>query len=295
MSIETFRKVIPYAKKMSFIGGFGDFINHPQSLDFVREIGDKPFMIETNAGIRDESYWKELASMANDADHYVQFSVDEVFESQNPYRMVDTKIVLHNLKTFIDAGGYAVVKTIRFNFNEDKIPIMTEFFKSIGVKEYHTQLSIYYPDKGDSILSAPHVPGVFVNGTLPLVYKINEKFSKSGVKCGWKEGRWLYIVENGEVHRCCKLSIYINGMQDNAPAPISKYTQDEYYDDISEIYYRNKELINLNTDGVTMETIQNNEYFRYIEEKFKHVKRCKISCALRYDIANRMLGLKRIF
>ena len=84
-------------------------------------------------------------------------------------------------------------------------------------------------------------------------------------------------------------------MKDTAPLSISKYTGSEYYEDVYPIYLKNKELINLNTEGVTLESAYNNEFFQYIKNNHKFVKNCRASCSVDYKIMDRLLGTKEIY
>jgi len=222
MSLNTFKKIYPYTKHIEFCGSYGDFINHKNGLEFllISKHHNVNFNVETNAGIRDKEYWVELASICNSEKYYVQFSIDDIDNDVNPYRGVNTNTVLNNLKTFIDAGGYATVKTILFKFNENQN--MEQFFYHLGVKNYLRQYSMVYEQ---GILSSPS-DCKYKNGTLDFLYKTSKYIKSPPKKCPWFNGRWLYIFDNGELHQCCNLVIHSVDLIDTLPV-VGKYT-DKY-------------------------------------------------------------------
>lgn len=280
ISKEIFDKVYPYTKQVGLMGGFGDFINHKDSLYFPKILlaHNKKFMIETNAGIRDEKYWKDLAKLAKDEDHHVQFSIDDIKNDINPYRKTKTERVLTNLKTFIDAGGCAYVKIIVFNFNYKYLNEMSEYFKSIGVIKVFKQYSTNYMMEGELSCPAdyPHK-----QGTHPYLKKLNNSLNIDFSFCPWVKGKWCYIFENGEVHNCC--SIFILGhVETYHPEKLKLMsdltTKEDYKDELIDLYLKNRDLINLNNDGVTLESAYNNEYNAYLRKNFKDIPRCNYRC-----------------
>jgi len=287
MSMETFMKVLPYTKHIQFCGSYGDFINHKESLPFawITKKQGTHFYIETNAGIHSKEYWRDLASICDSENCRVQFSIDDIKNDINPYRKVKTEKVLENLNYFIEAGGYAYVKSILFAFNEDQQDEMKEYFAKIGVKKFLNQYSIAY--EGD--LAAPkNCP--YEKGTLPYLYDVNAGIKQPVKRCMWLQGAWLYILDNGEVHPCCNIVPYGATMKDLLPH-IGHMTNMEQYGEVYDIYLRNKELINLNYENVTLESAWNNEYLVYVRENFQNIKRCHSVCAIHNFMNETITGL----
>jgi len=268
MNISILDKILPHTKSIQIIGGFGDFINHPQSLEFAEKMQDVDFNIETNGELHDEYYWKQLALLAKDENHSVQFSIDDIENEVNPYRKVNTEKVLHNLSVFRDAGGHAKIKTILFQFNESQIEKMKIKFG----ENFYTQQSMFYPKYG--LLSAPSF--IKHDGSISLINKINKMKMRSPLTCPWQDGRWLLVNELGEVHICCYILTFLAGKKDRAPKSISEYTKLEYYGELYDLYLKNKDNIDLN--NVSLEAAYSNEYNQYVIKNFKNINRCKISC-----------------
>lgn len=291
MPIETFKKIYKYSKHIDFCGSFGDFINHSDPMPFLELAKNygTTFTAETNAGIRDDEFWKKLGKICNSEDYHVQFSIDEIEKDINPYRKNLTKNVLRNLNTFIEAGGYAVVKTLLFEFNEEQIEHQTEYFNKIGIKRILKQYSMMY----DDLLKAPS-ECKYQEGTLPYI----ASFPPLKIKeCPWRKSNWAYILDNGEVHPCCNLNIFAWDINDQFPnhsvnlgthkERVKKYTQE-----LLNIYIKNKKLINLNTEGVTLELAWNNEYNDYVRNNIKQIPRCSKKCGYVKFFSDSITGVK---
>jgi len=286
MSLKTFQKIVPYTKNIDFCGSYGDFCNHPNPFPFLELCSNITFNVETNAGRRSLDFWKELAKYCNNEKQYVQFSIDDIRNELNPYRKVKTEIVLKNLKAFINAGGYAVVKTLLFKFNETQMEDMRLFFAELGVHKHLKQFSMIY-EKGDL---APPKGCKYEKGTLPFLYNVSKHITKPPKSCQWNDGKWLYVLDNGEVHPCCNIVTYAAFMNDTMPY-IGEYTSYDEYGKLYDIYVKNKELINLNTEGVTLESAYWNEYNKYVRDNFKKIPRCIKRCGLNNYTTNPITGI----
>ena len=189
--------------------------------------------------------------------------------------------MLRNFDTFVNAGGFAKVKSILFAFNEHQIVKMKERFDGV---EFLTQQSMYYPKTG--LLSAPsHIKH---NGSIAFLNSISERRMTSPKSCPWQDGKWLLINELGEVHTCCYLLTFIAGMKDRAPKEISKFTSLDYYGEVYDLYVKNKEAINLN--NVCLTDAYENEYNRYVRKNYKNIERCKLSCGISEKIKEALQG-----
>lgn len=288
MELSTFKKIYPYAKRIEFCGSYGDIINHNNAFPFLElcKSNDVKFNIETNAGFRSSDYWKHLATLCNSNEQYAQFSIDDIINPINMYRRVKTDVVLNNLKTFIDAGGFAVVKTLLFRFNDDQQNIMSKVFKDLGVKNHIKQYSMIY-EEGD--LNCP-IECKYTQGTLPYLYEISKNIKMPPKECQWGSGNWIYILDNGEVHPCCNIVTYAAEYKDDMPF-IGEYTDKDEFGILYELYKANKELINLNNDCVTLETAYNNEYHAYIRANFKTIPRCIKRCGINNFTSNPITGI----
>lgn len=272
LPIGVFDKIIPYTDKIQIVGGFGDFINHSKSLEIAQKLKESnvEYLIETNGGIGDEQYWKELGNIVN-GKGMIQFSIDDIKNDVNPYRKTNTDKVLNNLRNFVMNGGNAQVKTLVFNFNQCELDNMKEYFDQYDIP-FFTQYSMYYPKAGK--FSAPD--NINHSGTLALIYSLP---SQSTFSCPWNDGKWLLINEFGEVHPCCNILTFISGYKDRTPKELHEYVTDEMFEDIYELYVENKNKINLINDEVTLKSAYENKYNQYILNNFMNISRCKAKCS----------------
>jgi MoaA/NifB/PqqE/SkfB family radical SAM enzyme len=286
---ETLLKFVEHFKLIEFIGGWGDFVTVPHGLELVQTLNDynKKFIIETNAGIRDSEYWSNFGKLSSqNKNGAVQFSIDEIKNEYDTYRKTHTKTVLNNLKTFIDNGGIADVKTINWKFNENDIDDMADYFKSIGVRTLKRHDAFQYEESGD--FSAPFF-SILAKGTYQIIYT-NNYLKRTPKQCHWMKQRRMMLDELGELHQCCNL-VTISTLSEYQEPPDDMIYPAIYasYDDIKDIYLKNKHLINLNNPDVTFESAYNNEYNEYVRKNYKNITRCKLSCSTSLEIKD-LLG-----
>lgn len=286
MTLDTFKKIYKYTDHIEFCGSFGDFSNHSNGLEFVDLSKTRPdltFNIETNGETRTNDYWVELARMCNSEKSYVQFSIDDIEREINPYRKVRTQTVLRNLNTFIEAGGYAVVKTLLFRFNQDQP--FNQYFSNIGVKRHIKQYSMCYSEELPP-------PDTYRNkkGTLDYLYSLGKNIKGAPKKCPWSNGKWIYILDNGEVHPCCNFVVFGAELEDKMPFDLPKYTDRDKYGEVYDLYINNRELIDLSNPDVTLESAYYNEYNVYVRNNFKTIPRCINRCNILNVLKNPPTG-----
>jgi len=294
-SIELIERIVMNTDELNFIGEMGDFIFHPQSLEIAELVIQKhnKFMrTDTNGNFQNDEYWTKLGKITAGTNSFVRFMIDDL--NTDYHRVgVNTKQVLHNMKTFIQAGGNAYVKTILFDFNYLKIDDMSVVFKDMGVQHYHTIKSRFYQSTGP--LSAP--PNMLSSlNTFDQIVKGKGGTDKIKVKeCHWAKNRLCYINEFGELKVCCHLVFEGIPFADKIDSFMEPYIGREMFEDLLELYERNKELINLNTPGVTLESAYMNEFNQTLINNPNQFKICKYRCNLPIDLKDKLLYDNTIF
>ena len=92
----------------------------------------------TNGGMRDEKFWKELAEILQInttpwAHRRVVFSIDGLHDTNHLYRVnVPYEKAMRNAKTYIDAGGQASWDYLIFRHNEHQIEEAHKISKEMG-------------------------------------------------------------------------------------------------------------------------------------------------------------------
>ena len=130
LSLEDCKRIFPVEfiqqlDTMYMCGNLGDPIVAKDTLEifkYFREHNDKMWLsMNTNAGAKDESWWRELAQVIGRMGTVI-FSVDGLSDTNHLYRQnVVWSNVERNMKAFIDAGGRARWDYIIFAHNEHQV------------------------------------------------------------------------------------------------------------------------------------------------------------------------------
>jgi len=295
MPLSTIEKILPHTEQIIYVGEMGDFIFHPQSLEIVEKTIHEynVFMrTDTNGNLHRPEYWQQLGELMKGSDSYIRFMFDSL---QNDLHRVgvQTDKVLENMKTFINAGGQAHVKTILFNFNHEEVDEMSKVFQDVGVTKYDTIRSRIYQDSGS--LSAP--PNT--QSTLKVCDAVRQAkggYDKIKIKeCPWAKNKLCYVNEYGELKTCCHLVFEGLPFASDIDEFMRPYIGLDMFDDLMELYEHNKELINLNNEGVTVESAYNNEFNQTLIQNPSNYKICKYRCSLPNELKDKLLYETVIF
>lgn len=195
----------------TFEGNFGDPLMNPELIDIVSYL-EKPIKIMTNGGIQTNKFWRELARYPVE----VFFGIDGLSGVHEIYR-VGTKFerVIENAKTFIDAGGTAIWKFIRFDHNAHQINECKKLSEELGFKRF--QIVDHGRNKGPVFDNNGHlvrVIGNFTGNTSISHYKdiidngdmfiedIDDK-PKNNIVCSSLKNSSIYVTSDGEIYPCC--------------------------------------------------------------------------------------------
>jgi MoaA/NifB/PqqE/SkfB family radical SAM enzyme len=114
-------------------GNFGDIVMNPEGADVVDYLrqnnASMKITISTNGGARDSEFWTKLACSGAE----ILFALDGLANTHSLYRQNTIwSVVIKNAKTFMDAGGRAVWKMIRFKHNHHQIEECRAMAKALG-------------------------------------------------------------------------------------------------------------------------------------------------------------------
>jgi MoaA/NifB/PqqE/SkfB family radical SAM enzyme len=199
-------------------GNFGDIVMNPHGADIVeymRSLNSRMrISISTNGGARDKEFWKRLAN----ANAEVLFALDGLEDTHSLYRQNTVwSVVIKNANVFIQSGGRAVWKMIRFKHNQHQISDCKKLSTNLGFERFELI------DSGRD--SAPvfdqhgrlrHVMGDYdgetqfeilfykkKNDTVLLEDITTDRAPKKSVQCETKRLGSIYIAANGDVSPCC--------------------------------------------------------------------------------------------
>jgi MoaA/NifB/PqqE/SkfB family radical SAM enzyme len=199
-------------------GNFGDAVMNPDTVEIVRYFKEHnpnlQIRISTNGGARTREFWKDLASL----DVKVIFCIDGLEDTHHLYRQnTKYKTVLKNAKTFIDAGGHAIWKMIKFDHNLHQVAEAKVRSKEIGFREFslvdHGRNQGPVFDKNKKLVHVMGAPVMTDFDSLLKSQKFNEVIleditpgkKESPISCRVKKDKSLYISSTGDVYPCCFL------------------------------------------------------------------------------------------
>lgn len=145
--------------------------------------------MNTNGGIRDASWWAELANKTkHNMRSYVVFSIDGLEDTNHIYRRrVDWQRVISNAQAFIEAGGNAHWDMLVFKHNEHQVDAAKDLAKQMGFRFFRTKVTSRF-EPGDGF----EPPSGHVQSFFPLP-----------LSCMAKETSSLYLSAAGLWYPCC--------------------------------------------------------------------------------------------
>lgn len=216
LTLEEIKKIFPqdFIKQLSritFEGNFGDPLMNPELLKII-DYFNKPILIFTNGSLQTKEFWQSLAKKSVK----VMFGIDGLNGVHEIYRRgTDFNKVIKNAKTFIQSGGHAGWKMIRFDHNQHQIEECKKLSVELGFK--HFQITNHgravgpvFNRDGKLERTLGNFTGskelkfyknLVDNGDI-LIEDIADK-PKQNIKCNTIKNSSIYITSTGEVYPCC--------------------------------------------------------------------------------------------
>ncbi|NDB57152.1 radical SAM protein [bacterium] len=201
-------------------GNFGDFTSNLESLqilDYFKSCySPLGIRISTNGSARNADFWHELGKFS---DTIVDFCLDGLEDTHEIYRQ-DTNFnrILQNAKTYMDAGGVATWKMIRFDHNKHQIEEAQLLSKKLGFARFeivdHGRNTGPVFDRSGKLV---RILGNYKGFTdIEDIIKFQSDPNKTyrhrpyvqGLihSCFTKDNSSVYIAANGLVYPCCYLA-----------------------------------------------------------------------------------------
>lgn len=231
LSLDDIKTIFPVSfvqqlRKFHFGGNFGDFIMAKDIISIVEYLRSTNPTLEimgsTNAGIRNEAFWKELAKLKM----LIIFCIDGIGDTHSLYR-IDTayQTVIQNAKTFIDAGGHAFWFMTEFDHNINEIPTAESLAKEMGFLKFQTR---DYGRNNGPVFSRTGEPVDYIGkriGTriftkdeylnhtqqnhLPKTIKLyHDTTPSTKFNCEVTQHSSIYVDALGDVYPCCYIGHY---------------------------------------------------------------------------------------
>lgn len=223
MTLAEVQKIFPleFLAQLSRIdinGNFGDAVMNPETIDIVeyfRSCNQEMLIcISSNAGARNQRFWKDLARLQAQ----VIFCIDGLEDTHSLYRQNTLyEIVIKNATTFIKAGGRAIWKMIDFDHNRHQQSIAEERSKILGFSSFnlvnHGRNTAPVYDKNKNLLHVIGNPEVtefevlWKNRTSDevLLEDVVSGRKECAIVCQVQKKKSLYISSTADVYPCCFL------------------------------------------------------------------------------------------
>ena len=180
--------------------------------------------MNTNAGARDEEWWKELANTFGRMGTVI-FSVDGLSDTNHIYRQgVNWSAVERSIKSFINAGGRARWDFLVFEHNQHQVEHAEALSKEWGFEKFVTKKTGRFVTaksekkdahqakdrKGEETAEIKKPSKEYQNRALSTQDKLIEKYGSmdayydiAPIRCKVKEEGSLFITAEGLALPCC--------------------------------------------------------------------------------------------
>jgi len=201
-------------------GNFGDFTANLESIQIIEYFKScNPTLriqISTNGSARNADFWHELGKFSNTI---VEFCLDGLEDTHAIYRQ-DTNFnrILQNAKTYMDAGGVAIWKMIRFEHNKHQVEDAEQLSKKLGFTRFqledHGRNTGPVFDRSGKLVRTMGDYNGFTNieDIIRFQKDSNKTYSHKPYvhglthSCFTKDNNSIYIAANGLVYPCCYMA-----------------------------------------------------------------------------------------
>ena len=226
MTLESAKKIFTHdfllqLTTMRINGNYGDMIMNPETpdiVDYFTQTNPKlKITISTNGSAQKSTFWTRLAN----PQVTVLFALDGLEDTHNLYRQnTSWTNIIKNATTFIQAGGIAVWKMIKFDHNLHQVEACKQLATQLGFTKFE-QID-HGRDTGpvfDENGQLTHILGNYTGiKKFPLLFlKVRTDrvliedlghTPKSCVNCETQTRKSIYIAANGDVSPCCYTGFY---------------------------------------------------------------------------------------
>jgi MoaA/NifB/PqqE/SkfB family radical SAM enzyme len=188
---------IKHLDKMFMCGDYGDPAAGKHTLEifkYFRRVNPTITLgMNTNGGLRDSKWWRELAGIMTGEKDYVVFSIDGLEDTNHIYRInVDWSKVIDNVNTFITAGGNAQWDMLVFDHNKHQVDHCEARARKLGFNWFRAKVSRRHDFVPIDFLKRP-------NGWA------NPTVTEGHISCQALEEQSIYLSANGVSYPCCYL------------------------------------------------------------------------------------------
>ena len=188
-------KQISQLEKMFMCGNYGDPAAGKHTLDIYRLFRsinpDIVLGMNTNGGLQNALWWKELSGILCKSEDFVVFSIDGLEDTNHIYRKnVSWDKVINNARAFIESGGSAHWDMLVYEHNQHQVDYCEQLARDMGFKWFRAKVS-----KRQSNVRWLNSPKGWQS---PVI-------NGGNISCIRNKEQSLYINAKGIVYPCCWL------------------------------------------------------------------------------------------
>jgi sulfatase maturation enzyme AslB (radical SAM superfamily) len=196
---------------------------NPESPDIVEYFrshnSDLNIIISTNGSARTAEFWQRLAQSRAE----IMFCLDGLADTHHLYRQnTNWHTIIKNAEIFINSGGRAIWKFIKFDHNNHQIDQCRALSRELGFAEFTVlddgrNTAPVFDKRGN----LTHVLGDY-SGETDFKILFHKKTTdqilleditpgrlpKSKISCATQLHKSIYVAANGEVSPCCHTGFY---------------------------------------------------------------------------------------
>jgi len=203
ISLEQIKNLIsqiPNPKNINFYfgGASGDPMMNPEIVEIIKYSAEhvKAVSMDTNGSLRNTIIWKQLGEISERTGSSITFSIDGLEDTNHIHRInTSWKLIMQNMKTYIDAGGYSDWKFLIFKHNQHQVEEAKALAKKLKVKQFISEPSSReiknYPIE---LIDLPLDKTRSFNASKNIVSSINCRSLKTG---------YMYISSSFKLYPCC--------------------------------------------------------------------------------------------
>lgn len=217
LSKETFFKIISAPEfvtvnKLDFCGTIDDPLTHPDfltMLEMALEVKQYNIIIHTNASLRNETYFKKLATvLKKHKEHLVRFSIDGMEDTNHIYRQGSNwKKIMANTRAFISEQGRAMWQYLIFPWNQHQADEARALSKQMGFAMFQQRhdRSLVTKIGLDNIKNKKLLDNKISIGPRSIENYLREIESKVNetILCNTLEQKMYFVGHNGRIWPCC--------------------------------------------------------------------------------------------
>jgi MoaA/NifB/PqqE/SkfB family radical SAM enzyme len=206
--------------KMFMCGNYGDPAAGQHTLEIFQEFRkinpNITLGMNTNGGLQNQNWWKQLASILNQPKDYVVFSIDGLEDTNHIYRQnVSWDKLIKNAMTFITNGGSAHWDMLIYQHNEHQVDSAVELAKTLGFSWFKAKVS---------------KRRLIGNLLYPIKWKRSDSI-QGNINCIAIKDQSIYLDCQGHLHPCCwqdqissaaDIQMLEDSWQSNNPDPTCK-------------------------------------------------------------------------